>query len=88
MIKAKKVYFNIIVGSLLVALAYYFLFLPQDVVIGGVTGIAVIFNGIFCEKVISSSLLILSLNILFLLVGFLFFGVIEHFHKEKQYNTY
>ena len=81
MIKGKKVYFNIILGSLLVALAYYFLFLPQDVVIGGVTGIAVIFNGIFGEKVISSSLLILSLNILFLLVGFLFFG------KEFFFNT-
>ena len=81
MIKGKKVYFNIILGSLLVALAYYFLFLPQDVVIGGVTGIAVIFNGIFGEKVISSSLLILSLNILFLLVGLLFFG------KEFFFNT-
>ena len=74
MIKRKVVYFNIVLGSLLVALAYYFLFLPQEIVIGGVTGIAIIFNGIFGEKIISSSLIILFLNILFLVIGFLYFG--------------
>lgn len=71
--KRKIVYFNIVVGSLFVAVAYYFLFLPQNIVIGGVTGLAVIFNGIFGEA-ISSSLFILILNVLFLLIGLLFFG--------------
>lgn len=74
MIKRKVVYFNIIIGSLFVALAYYFLFLPQSIVTGGVTGLAVIFNGIFGEKFISSSLLILVLNIILLLTGLLVLG--------------
>ena len=44
MSKHLKVYFNITIGVLLIALAYYFLFLPQNIVIGGVTGLTVILN--------------------------------------------
>lgn len=78
--KRRVVYFNIVVGSLLVALAYYFLFLPQNIVIGGVTGISVILTGIFGEG-FSSSIFIFLLNMIFLLVGLLFFG------KEFFFNT-
>ena len=78
--KRRVVYFNIVVGSLLVALAYYFLFLPQNIVIGGVTGISVILTGIF-GKGFSSSIFIFLLNMIFLLVGLLFFG------KEFFFNT-
>ena len=78
--KRRVVYFNIVIGSLLVALAYYFLFLPQNIVIGGVTGISVILSGIFGEE-FSSSIFIFLLNMIFLLVGLLFFG------KEFFFNT-
>ncbi len=74
MIKSKVVFFNIILGSLLVAIAYYFLFLPQNIVVGGVTGIAIIFNKIFGEVFISSSMFILVLNIIFLIIGLFVLG--------------
>lgn len=74
MTKQLKTYSFIVIGVLLVAVAYYFLFLPQNIVTGGVTGIAIIFSGIFGDKLLSSGLLILILNMVLLAVGFLFFG--------------
>ena len=69
-----KVYFNIVVGVILVAFSYYFLFLPQNIVIGGVTGITVILNTIFASELFSSSLVIFILNAIFLVIGLIFFG--------------
>ena len=66
MSKHLKVYFNITIGVLLIALAYYFLFLPQNIVIGGVTGLTVILNTISNSEMFSSGLSILILNILHL----------------------
>ena len=84
--KNLKVYLNITVGVIFVALAYYFLFLPQNIMIGGVTGLSVIFNGIFGEGYDSySSLVILALNVLFLLVGLIFFG--KEFFIKTLYGT-
>lgn len=74
MIKHLKMYFYIVVGVLLIALAYYFLFLPHDIVTGGVTGISIILSGIFGEKFFSSALLILILNSLLLILGFVILG--------------
>lgn len=72
--KHLKSYSFIIIGTLLIAVAYYFLFLPHNIVTGGVTGIAIIFDGIFGEEMFSSGLLIFILNIILLFVGYLFLG--------------
>lgn len=72
--KHARSYLFIIIGVLFIALAYYFLFLPQDIVTGGVTGITIIFTGIFGDKIFSSALLILILNIILLVVGLFFLG--------------
>ena len=74
MIKQLKVYSNIFIGVLCIALAYYFLFLPLNIVIGGVTGITIILSKIFSEEFFSSSLLIFVLNMVFLGIGYLFLG--------------
>lgn len=81
-----KVYLNITVGVIFVAVAYYFLFLPQNIMIGGVTGLSVIFNGIFGKGYETySSLVILVLNVLFLLIGLIFFG--KEFFIKTLYGT-
>ena len=81
-----KVYLNITLGVLCVAVAYYFLFLPQNIMIGGVTGLSVIFHGIFGDGYETySSLVILALNILFLLIGLIFFG--KEFFIKTLYGT-
>ena len=69
-----KPYCFTILGVFLIALAYYFLFLPKNIVTGGVTGISIIFNGIFGNEIISSGLLILILNFIMLIIGLLFLG--------------
>lgn len=74
MSKNFKVYFNIFVGVLLIAVAYYFLFLPQNIVTGGVTGITIILNKLFSIELFSSSGVIFILNVLFLIVGLIFLG--------------
>ena len=71
--KPFAVYFNITIGVILIALAYYFLFLPHDLVIGGVTGLAIIFNEILNGEVVSS-VFIYILYIVLLVVGFFIFG--------------
>lgn len=81
-----KVYLNITLGVLCVAVAYYFLFLPQNIMIGGVTGLSVIFHGIFGDGYETySSLVILALNVLFLLIGLIFFG--KEFFIKTLYGT-
>lgn len=67
-----KTYLFIAIGALFVAISYYFMFLPLNIVIGGVTGITVILNGIFGE--ISSGLAVFILNMFFLAIGLIFLG--------------
>lgn len=74
MIKYLRAYFYIFFGIFLIALSYYFLFLPQDIVTGGVTGISIIYNDLFGDNLISPSLLILILNIILMFLGLLFLG--------------
>jgi hypothetical protein len=59
---------------LCIAVAYYFLFLPLNVVVDGVTGITIIFSKIFSEELISSSLLIFVLKMVFLGISYIFLG--------------
>lgn len=61
----------IFVGTLLLNIGFYFFFVPNNIVTGGVTGIAIILKNFN----ISLSLTILILNIFFLILGFLVLGV-------------
>ena len=69
-----KTYAFITIGVLFVAVSYYFMFLPLNIVIGGVTGITVILNGVFGSNVVSSGLSIFLLNAFFLVIGLIFLG--------------
>ena len=80
-----KVYLNITIGVVLIAVAYYFLFLPQTIVIGGVTGISIIFNKIFMSELFSSSFVIFILNIIFLVIGLVFLG--KDFFVKTLYGS-
>lgn len=68
------VYGSITIGVILIALAYYFLYLPQNLVIGGVTGIAIILKNIFINQGFQSSIFIYILNGILLIVGWLVLG--------------
>ena len=83
--KHLKTYINITLGVLLIALSYYFLFLPQNIVTGGVTGITIILNKVFDSDFFSSSILILILNLFFLIVGLIFFG--KEFFLKTLYGS-
>ena len=85
MSKHLKVYINITIGVLLIALAYYFLFLPQNIVVGGVTGITIILNKLFNSEMFSSGLSIFVLNILFLIIGLFFLG--KEFFIKTLYGS-
>ena len=74
MIRHLKVYTNIFVGVVFIAVAYYFLFLPLNIVVGGVTGITIIFSKLFSGEFFSSSILIFVLNMIFLGIGLIFLG--------------
>jgi uncharacterized membrane-anchored protein YitT (DUF2179 family) len=73
-------YLDITIGVLLIVFAYYFLYLPQDLVIGGVTGIAIIFNELFANVGFIPSLFVFVLNGILLIVGFLVLGK-DFFYK-------
>ncbi len=64
-------YCLIILGSLLVAVAVHFFMAPSNIVLGSVTGLAVILINFIP---VSLSVMTLILNICFLIIGFLFFG--------------
>lgn len=79
--KPVVLYLNITIGVILIAIAYYFLYLPQDLVIGGVTGIAIILNELMDEIGFMPSVFIYILNAILLFVGFLVLG------KDFLYKT-
>ena len=81
MIKKPVVYLNITIGVMLIAIAYYFLYSPQSLVIGGVTGIAIILNELLVDVGFIPSLFILILNGILLIFGFLVLG------KDFLYKT-
>jgi uncharacterized membrane-anchored protein YitT (DUF2179 family) len=60
---------NITIGVIFIALSYYFLFLPHNLVTGGVTGIAIILKELFGEAFMSSRFIYISNLILLVLVS-------------------
>ena len=66
-----KDYCAITIGSLLVAVAVHFFMAPSNIVLGSVTGLAVILVN-FVN--VSLSVMTFMLNMLFLVIGFIFFG--------------
>ena len=82
--KPAIIYLNITVGVIFIAIAYYFLFLPHNLVTGGVTGIAIILHNIIGEEFLSS-IFIYVLNAVMLLVGYLVFG--KHFLLKTLYGS-
>lgn len=75
-----KSYFIITFGVFLVAVGYYFFLLPQNLVTGGVTGIAIIVNKAVNNPAFSPSILIYILNGILLIIGLLFIGK-DFFYK-------
>lgn len=72
-VTALKEYFYISVGSILVAIGLYTFAVPNEFVLGGVTGISIILSP-FLPDFITPAVFVLALNIILLLVGFAFLG--------------
>ncbi len=79
-----KEYLLITAGVLLVVIGVYFFKFPNNFSIGGVTGIAILLSRIFGDS-ISSGTLVLVINILLLLVGYLFLG--RSFGNRTAYGS-
>ncbi len=73
-----KRYFNLIVGSLLVAVSFNIFCKPNDLVPGGVSGLSLIIDKVFH---IDTSLFILLVNIGLLVLSYFLLG------KEKTYHS-
>lgn len=66
-----KRYFNLIVGCLLLAISYNLFLSPNDIVAGGISGIAIILNNVFS---LNNSIVILVFNVLLLILSYLLLG--------------
>ena len=66
-------YFYITVGSIIVATGLYTFAVPNEFVLGGVTGISIILTP-FLPSFITPAVFVLALNVILLLVGFIFLG--------------
>ncbi len=75
---SKKRLLNFILGCFIIALAYNLFIAPNDLVPGGVGGIAIILNNLFG---FDNSLTVLILNIFLLIISYFFLG------KEKTKAT-
>lgn len=64
-------YFELILGILIIAVSYNLFFLPNDIVFGGVSGLAIIFNKILS---IEPSIFILISSLLLLIISFFALG--------------
>lgn len=71
-------YIELIIGVFLIAVSFNCFFLPNDIVFGGVSGIAIIVNHFLG---IDPSLVITILSILLLIISYIFLG------KEKTFNS-
>ncbi len=79
-----KEYLLITAGVLLVVTGVYFFKFPNNFSIGGVTGIAILLSRIFGES-ISSGTLVLIINIILLMIGYLFLG--RSFGNRTAYGS-
>lgn len=69
-----KKYFNLVIGSLIIALSYSFIFLPYKIVSNGIFGIGELLNFKFnCEP----SIFILIFNLFFLIICYIISGTKE-----------
>lgn len=66
-------YLKITFGVMLIAFSYYFFFSSEDIVTGGVTGLAIILRGIFGEH-FSPTILIYIVNLVLLVISYIFLG--------------
>lgn len=79
-----KEYIMITIGVLLVVVGVYFFKFPNNFSIGGVTGIAIILSNLL-GNIISSSTIVLILNLVLLGIGYLFLG--KSFGNRTAYGT-
>lgn len=73
-----KRYFNFIIGLVFLAISYNLFLASNDIVAGGISGVATILNGLFNWN---NSIVILTFNILLLILSYFLLG------KEKTKNT-
>ena len=67
-------YIMLVVGLFLSALSYNLFFKPSNIVVGGVSGLAIIFERLFS---IDTSIFILVVNIFLIIISFIFLGFKE-----------
>ena len=78
-----KEYGSITAGTLLVTMGVYFFKYPNNFSTGGVTGIAVVFNGIFPE--LTRGTIVTVINVFLLIVGYFFVG--KEFGIKTVYSS-
>lgn len=76
--KQIKRYINFVIGCFLVSVAYNLFLAPNDIVAGGISGVAIIFNGLFNWN---NSVVMLVFNVFLLILSYFMLG------KEKTKNT-
>jgi uncharacterized membrane-anchored protein YitT (DUF2179 family) len=79
-----KEYIIITIGVLLVVVGVYFFKFPNNFSIGGVTGIAIVLSSLF-DNSISSGTIVIIINMLLLIVGYLFLG--KSFGNKTAYGS-
>jgi len=79
-----KEYAMITLGVILVVIGVYFFKFPNNFTIGGVTGIAMILSRLF-ESNISSGTIVLIINAILLIIGYLFLG--KSFGNRTAYGS-
>jgi uncharacterized membrane-anchored protein YitT (DUF2179 family) len=82
--KQIKEYALITVGVMLVVFGVYFFKFPNNFSIGGVTGIAMILSRLF-EGTISSGTIVLVINVILLVIGYIFLG--KEFGNRTAYGS-
>lgn len=71
-ISIQERYLMISIGIIFMALGFHYFILPANLVIGGVTGLGLIFNSVF--KNVPISLIVFILNLFLLILGLVFLG--------------
>ncbi len=79
-----KEYLLITIGVLLVVIGVYFFKFPNNFSIGGVTGIAMIISNL-TDNAISSGTLVLIINVILLIIGYIFLG--KSFGNRTAYGS-
>jgi uncharacterized membrane-anchored protein YitT (DUF2179 family) len=77
-------YFMMTLGLLIVALSIHFFMAPNNFVVGGVSGLAIVFNKLF--PLISYSIFMMIFNIILFLIGFIFIG--SSFGTKTIYSSF